>query len=122
MKSNNKSKTNNKNNNKTKTKKNSRTNFQNANGGGFIFSDNPINQTPNKYICQYNNNAYKFRLKCLCCRSNNKLFYIKTIKQETTQLQFFNMGELARNAIAFICNNCGFMQTYDSTVKYTVEQ
>jgi len=130
MKSNKKTNIKNKNNQKAKTKKNSRTNFHsentnvnaNANGGGFLFGDSPISQTPNKYICQYNDNAYKFNLKCLCCRSNDKLFYIKTIKQETTSLQLFDAGALARNANAFICTNCGFMQTYDSTLKYTVKQ
>lgn len=122
MKSNKKTNIKNKNNNKTK--KCSRTNFHsgNANGGGFLFGDSPISQTPNKYICQYNDNKYKFRLKCLCCRNNDKLFYIKTIKQETTSLQLFDAGALARNANAFICTKCGFMQTYDSTLKYTVEQ
>ena len=89
-------------------------------GSGLLLQDSPIDDTPYKYICQYNNN-FKFRMHCLCCISNNKLFHTKTIKQETTALQFFGVGAYARNANAFICANCGYMQIFDSTLNFKVD-
>ena len=108
-----KTKKNTSNRNKHKTRKNIKSK---QHGSGFIFDNKPINDTPRSYEAKYANNNYKFIITCVACK--NKTFFQKTVKQETSQAQFFGVGETARNATSFICSTCGFINTYDSVLKY----